>query len=133
MGAPLIFWNTQKKALKMFEHFNNCDRNGEDVVSFRGINSHNRDWNFTYLVISSYQSALHSWNEICDSGKCSSGKCLFGEMSFEKLPVWELSVREMSSGNFPSGKCPSETYPTKMAFSATVSRKTCEQIGSILF
>ena len=134
MGALLTFWNTQKKALKMFEHSNNSVIEMEKMsflsVVLSTINS--RDWSFSYLVISSYQSPLYSWNEIYDAGKCSSGKCLFGEMSLRELPVWELSIREMSSGNCPSGKCPSETYLAKMAFSATVSRKTCEQIGSIL-
>ena len=127
MGALLTFWNTQKKALKMFEHSNNSVIEMEKMSFLSVVLSAIIVEDTETSVISSYHSPLFSWNEIYDSGKCSSRKCLFGEISLRELPVRELSIREISSGKYPS-----ETYLAKMAFSATVSRKICEQIGSIL-
>ena len=81
-----------------YEHCNLIVTKGEGFVKERIEDV----WTFHFVLLiyllSSYQSPLHSWNEICDSGKRPSGKCQFGEMSFGKLSVGKKSVGEMYVG-----------------------------------
>lgn len=85
-----------------------------------------RDWNFTYLVLSSYQSLLYSRQKykmirvnvrrrIFRSGKCHSRNCLSEKTSVKRNARW---------GNCPSRNYPSEKFLWVTVHQQNVRRKT---------